>query len=49
MQVSQRQETFSQFFSTFKKFPVNVECFEKKDYPQRFCISHITDSENAVR
>ena len=49
MQLSQRQETFSQFFSTFIKSPLSFEYFEKRNDPQRFCISDITDFENAVR
>ena len=30
IQLSQRQETFSQFFSSFLKSPLNFEYFEKK-------------------
>ena len=50
IQLSQRQETFSQFSSTFLKFPLNFEYFEeKKNHAQIFCISDIMDSENADR
>ena len=49
MQLSLRQETLSQFFSASLKFTLRFQYFEKKNDPQRFCISDITDSENAVR
>ena len=49
MQLSQRRKTFSEFFAAFWKSGVNFECFEKKDDPDSFCISKITDSENVVR
>ena len=49
MQLSQKQENFSQFFSAFLKFRLKIEYFAKKDHPQKFCISDITDSENLVR
>ena len=42
---SQKQETFSQFFSAFLKSILNFENFQKKDEPHRRCISEITDSE----
>ena len=48
-QLSQKQKIFSQFFSTFLKFSLNLEYFEKKDDPHRFCISEITLSENVIR
>ena len=48
MQLSQKQKTFSQFFAAFLKSTLNFEHFEKKDDPQRFCISEITDSESVV-
>ena len=49
MQLSQKQQTFSQFLAGFWKYTINFKFFGKKDYPQRFCISEITDSENVVR
>ena len=42
-------ENFSQVFSAFLKSTFNLEYFEKKDDPQSFCISAITDSENVIR
>ena len=44
-----KQENFSQVFSAFLKSTFNLEYFEKKDDPQSFCISAITDSENVIR
>ena len=49
MQLSQKQKNFSQIFSGFLKFTLNFEYFQKKDNPQGFCISGITDSEHVVR
>ena len=49
MQLSQKHETFSQFFAKFLKYIKAFKYFEKKDDPHRFCISEITDSENVVR
>ena len=43
--LSQKQKTFSQFFSSFSKFTLNFESFQKKDYPHRRCISEITVSQ----
>ena len=48
MEVSQKQKTFSEFFSAFLKSKLNFEHFEKKGDPHRFCIFDITDSENVV-
>ena len=48
VQLSQTQKTFSQFVGAFLKSTINFKCFEKKDYPHRFCISEITDSEYVV-
>ena len=45
MRVSQRQRTFSRFFSAFLKSSLNFEHFEKKDDPHSWCISEITDSK----
>ena len=49
MQLSQIQNTFSQFFAAFLKSRLNFKYFENKDDVDRFCISEITDSENLVR
>ena len=49
MQLSQKQKRFPQFRPSFLKYRLNIEPFEKKDNPHRFCISEITDSESVVR
>ena len=49
MQLSQKPNTFCQFFAAFLKFLFNFKYFETKYIPHRFCISEITDSENVVR
>ena len=49
MELSKKQITSSQFFASFLKSKLNFENFEKKDDPQSFCISEISDSENVVR
>ena len=49
MQLSQKEKTFSQFFAEVLKCRLNLEHFERKGDPQRFCISDITDFENVVR
>ena len=46
MQLSQKQKNFSSFFPAFLKSRSNLEYFDEKDDPHRFCISEITDSEN---
>ena len=43
--LSQKQKTFSQFFSAFLKYTLNFEYFRKKDNPHSRCISEITVSE----
>ena len=43
--LSQKQRTFSQFFSEFLKFTLNFERSGKKDDPHSRCISEITVSE----
>ena len=43
--LSQKQKTFSQFFSAFLKYNLNFEHFQKKDDPHRRIISKITVSE----
>ena len=45
MQISQKEETFSEFFCGFLKSSVNFEHFQKKDDSHRSYISEITDSE----
>ena len=46
MEVSQKQKTFSEFFSAFLKSNLNFEHFQKKkDDPHCWCISEITDPE----
>ena len=37
--LSQKQKTFSQFFSAFLKSTLNFEHFQKKDDPHSRCIS----------
>ena len=43
--VSQKQKTFSLFFSAFLKSTLNFEHFQKKDDPHSRSISQITFSE----
>ena len=43
--LSQKQKTFSQFFSSFLKSTLNFKHFQKKDDPPNRCISEITVSE----
>ena len=43
--LSQKQQTFSQFLSSFFKSTLNFEHFQKKDDPHSRCISEITVSE----
>ena len=43
MQLSQKQETFSDFFSAFLKSRLNFEEMQKKDDTHSSCISKITD------
>ena len=45
MLFSQKQKTFSWFFSAFLKFSLNFEHFQKKADPDSWCVSEITDSE----
>ena len=49
MQLSKKQNTFSEFLAAFSKSTINFKHFEKKDDPHRFRIYDITDSENVVR
>ena len=45
MQLSQKQKDFDQIVSWFSKFTLNFDHFQKKDVPQSWCISEITDSK----
>ena len=45
MQLSQKQETCSQFFGGFLKSSLNFEHFPQKDDSHRWYISEITYSE----
>ena len=45
MQLSQKEKTFSNFFSAFLKSSLNFEHFLKKDDPHGWCISKITHPE----
>ena len=42
IQLSQKENTFSQFFASFLKSTLNVEDFEKKDDPHSLCFFEIT-------
>ena len=48
MQLSQKEEIFSQFFFTFLKSTLNFEHFPKKEQPHSRFISEIRDAENVV-
>ena len=43
--LSQKQNTFSQFFAAFLKSTLNFEYFQQKDDPHGRCISQIPVSE----
>ena len=43
--LSQKQKTFSQFFSAFPKSTLNFEHFQKKDHAHSRIISEITVSK----
>ena len=43
--LSQKQKTFSEFFSAFLKSTLNFEHFQQKEYPHSRCISQITVSK----
>ena len=45
--LSQKQKTFSQFFSTFLKSTLNLEHFQQKHDPHSRCISEITVSKKS--
>ena len=42
--LSEKQKSFSQFFSSFLKSTLNFQDFRKKDHTHSRCISEITDS-----
>ena len=43
--LSEKRQTFSQFFSAFLQCTLNFEHFQKKDDPHSRCISEITVSK----
>ena len=43
--LSQKQKTFSEFFSAFLKSTLNFEHFQTKDHPHSRIISQITVAE----
>ena len=43
--LSQKQESFPEFYSSFLKSTLNFEHFQKKDDPPSRCTSEITVSE----
>ena len=43
--LSQKQNTFYQFFSAFLKYKLNFEHFAKKDDANSRCLTQIKDSE----
>ena len=42
--LSEKEKSFSQFFSSFLKSTLNLEHFQKKDDTHSRCISEITNS-----
>ena len=48
MQLSQKQEIFSEFFFEFLKSTLNFERFPKKEEPHTWFISEIKDAEKGV-
>ena len=45
MELSQKQKTFSQFFSQFLKASLNFEHFQKKGYSHSLGLSKFSESE----
>ena len=43
--LSQKEKTYSRFFLAFRKYPLNLENFEKKDEYPSLVISKVIDSE----
>ena len=48
MQLSKKQNSFSEFVAAFSKCTINFEHFEKKVDPHGFCLSEIKDFENVA-
>ena len=48
MQLSQKQEIFSEVFLAILKSTLNFEHFGKKEQPHGLFISEITDAEKAL-
>ena len=46
MHLSQKQKSFSNFFSAFLKSSLNFEQFQTNDDPHSWFMSEITDSEH---
>ena len=49
MQLSQKQKSFSEVFSSFLSSSLNFDYSETKDEADRFCISKITDSQKVIK
>ena len=49
IELSQKEQNFSDFVGTFSKSRLHFEDFEKKDDNHSFFVSEITDCENVVR
>ena len=47
--LSEKQKTFSEFFSAFLKYTLNYADFQKKDYPHSRSISQITVSKKGEK
>ena len=47
--ISQKQNTFSEFFSSFLKYTLNFESFQQKDDPHSRCIFELTVSKKVIR
>ena len=41
--LSQKENIFSEYFSSFSKSTLNFDTFSKKDDPHSLCISESTD------
>ena len=49
MHLSEKQKTFSKFFSEILKLRLNLEHFPKKKDHHSRCISEITDAKNVIK
>ena len=49
MQLSQKQEFFSELVFAFLKSTLNFKQFQKKCIPHTWCLSEITDSKSVVK